>query len=178
MDLLTTPTKTPQIQPFTIQLKIHSISELISHCVNAKPSLLGRDSKDSHINSINNQHIIVSFHKNANICDFDSGKLVKEINLKGREMSSSLVFKDILLVGTYVDTLFAFSISNNYEPLFSIRAHDSILSLCVLSESENVVALGQSGGYLDIIQIQNNIATPLTSFRSSKIGYINKVSLA
>ena len=177
MDLVTTPTKTLEMQPFTIQLKIHSIGELISHCVNHKPNLLCRDQKDSHINVINNQHVIVSLHKNASIYDFESGQLIKEINLKGREMSSSLVCKDILLVGTYVDTLFAFSISNNYEPLFSIRAHDSILSLCVLSESENFIALGQSGGYLDLIQIQDNIATPHTSFRSSKIGYINQVSL-
>ena len=95
--------------------------------------------------------MIVCAHKNANIYDFDGGKLTKELNLKGREMSSSLIYKDILLVGTYVDTLFAFSISNNYEPLFSIRTHDSILSLCVLSESENIIALGQAGGYLDII---------------------------
>ena len=69
-------------------------------------------------------------------------------------MSCSMVYQNVLLIGTYVDTLFLFSVPT-FELLFSIRSHDSILSLCTISTAHNFIALGQASGYVDILKIQS-----------------------
>lgn len=70
--------------------------------------------------AIDSQHILVSTNKNAHVIRnvaTESPEIIAELNLKNREMSSSLVFKSTLLIGTFVDTLFVFSLED-YAPLF------------------------------------------------------------
>ena len=49
-------------------------------------------------------------NKNAHVIDRTTGQLLAELNLKSREMSSSCVTGDYLYIGTYVDTVFVFSL--------------------------------------------------------------------
>ena len=111
--------------------------------------------KDAHMNTIGSEYFLLSVQKNAHVVSRETHEVVAELNLKSREMSCSLVFKNILMIGTYVDTLFLFSMPT-FELLFSIRSHDSILSLCVISSVHNFIALGQASGYVDILKIQSN----------------------
>ena len=67
---------------------------------------------------------MVSANKNAHILRISRegpAEIVAELNLKNREMSSSLVFKSTLLIGTYVDTIFVYSLPD-FAPLFQMRA--------------------------------------------------------
>ena len=106
--------------------------------------------KDAHMNTIGEDLILTSMNKNAHIIRRSTGALEKELDLKNREMSTSLVTKDLLYIGTYVDTLFIFSV-HDFEPIQLVRTHDSLLSMCTISESRNIIAVGQAGGFVDII---------------------------
>ena len=66
--------------------------------------------KDAHMNTIGEEYILTSMEKNAHVIRRDNFEIEKKLDLKNREMSASLVHKDILYIGTYVDTLFIFSI--------------------------------------------------------------------
>ena len=91
-------------------------------------------------------------------------------------MSTSLVHNELLYIGTYVDTLFIFSIKT-FEKVQLIRTHDSVLSLCSLSDTENKIAVGQAGGYVDIIT--ENLRFVHESYSLNKdAGYINKMVLS
>lgn len=70
-------------------------------------------------------------------------------------MSSSLVFRDLLLIGTYVDTLFVFSLAD-FAPILSLRTRDSILSMAVISTSHNLIVLGQAQGCVDVVTLQGD----------------------
>ena len=63
------------------------------------------------MNTIGIEYVLASANKNAHIVNRQTGKMEIELNLKNREMSSSLIVGDFLFVGTYVDSLFIFSIS-------------------------------------------------------------------
>ena len=89
--------------------------------------------KDAHMNTIGEEFILLSVNKNAHVVTRETNEPIAELNLKNREMACSLVFQNVLLIGTYVDTLFVFSIGE-FNPLFSMRSNDSILSMCVISE--------------------------------------------
>ena len=62
------------------------------------------------MNTIGEEYILTSMEKNAHVIRRDNFEIEKKLDLKNREMSASLVHKDILYIGTYVDTLFIFSI--------------------------------------------------------------------
>ena len=68
--------------------------------------------KDAHMNTIGEDYILTGMNKNAHVINRASFELEHELNLKNREMSTSLVHKDLLYIGTYVDTLFIFSIKD------------------------------------------------------------------
>ena len=93
------------------------------------------------MNIVGSEFVLLSSHKNAHVIQIDTKETVAELNLKNREMSCSMVFKNVLLVGTYVDTLFVFSIPD-FKLLHCMRTHDSILCICTISEAHNFIALG------------------------------------
>ena len=63
-----------------------------------------------------------------------------------------------MLIGTYVDTLFAFSFPH-FAPLFSMRSHDSILAMCVVSTDHNFIALGEAAGHIDMLKLHGTSMT-------------------
>ena len=73
--------------------------------------------KDAHMNTIGEDYILTGIAKNAVIITRSTYNKEYELNLKNREMSTSLVHKDLLYIGTYVDTIFIFSIANDFERL-------------------------------------------------------------
>ena len=128
-------------QPFVIEIPIETIDVLISNCLTKEPQTVCQNMKDAHMNTIGEDFILTSMNKNAHIIRRSTGALEKELDLKNREMSSSLVCKDLLYIGTYVDTLFIFSIPD-FEFIQLVRTHDSLLSMCSISESRNIIAVG------------------------------------
>ena len=93
------------------------------------------------MNTIGSDFIVIAVQKNAHVVSRETGEVVAELNLKNREMSCSMVYKNVLLIGTYVDTLQVFEIPS-FTHLFSLRTHDSILTMCTISPSHNYIALG------------------------------------
>ena len=128
------------------------MKDLIKSCFKKEPLAISRNMKDSHLNVIGADFVLLSVNKNAHVVSRFGGKVFSELNLKNREMSCSMIYQDVLLIGTYVDTLFVFQIPS-FQLLFSIRARDSILTMCVVSEAHNFIALGQAGGYVDILKL-------------------------
>jgi len=133
-------------------MKVDSIHKLIKGCFKKQPEVLAKNTKDSHMNTIGSNLVLLSSAKNAHVFNIDDKQIVAELHLKNREMSCSLVYKHVLLVGTYVDTLFVFRISD-FQLLHSMRTHDSILTICTISEAHNFIALGQAGGQIDIVKL-------------------------
>ena len=107
--------------------------------------------KDSHMNTIGEKYILVGMNKNAHIINRSNGELHRELDLKNREMSTSLVFGKQLYIGTYVDTLFIFS-SRDFSFIQLVRTHESLLSMCIISKLDSVIAIGEAGGFVDIIR--------------------------
>ena len=66
---------------------------MISGCFKKEPKLIGRNTKDSHMNTIGNDKVLFSVNKNAHVVSLDTQEVIAELNLKKREMSSSLVYK-------------------------------------------------------------------------------------
>ena len=165
---------------FRLAVKIKSVKDLISNCLKKESTQIGKNMKDAHMNTIGADFILLSVHKNAHVVTRGDNEPVAELNLKNREMACSLVYENVLLIGTYVDTLFVFSVSD-FAPLFSMRSHDSILSMCVISTNHNFLALAQAGGYIDVLKLQGtqrNQGIIVSSLILAEAGYINKVSLA
>ena len=132
------------------------------------------------MNTVGSDYILVSASKNAHIVRRNSQEIVAELNLKNREMSSSLVYKGVILIGTYVDTLFTFA-QEDFSPLFQMRTQDSILSMTVLSEAHNFVAIGQAGGNLDVLKLQGSALTSgaiVNTMMVPKAGYINAMAVS
>ena len=127
--------------PFMLQIKINSIKELIKGCFKKEPTLVGKNMKDAHISTVGSDFLLLSVNKNAQVISLATLEVVTDLNLKNREMASSLFYGRIVLIGTYVDTLFVFSYGD-FSPLFNLRCHDSILSICYLSTDHNFIALG------------------------------------
>ena len=145
------------MESFRLSIKIKSMQDLISNCMKKEVRVVGKNAKDAHMNTIGGDLILLSLHKNAQVISKQNGgEVVAELNLKNREMSCSLVYENVLLIGTYVDTLFVFEIGsdNSFPPLFSIRSHDSILTMCVISPDHNFIALGQAAGHIDILKLR------------------------
>lgn len=95
-------------------------------------------------------------------------------------MASSLFYDKVVLIGTYVDTLFAFSYGD-FGLLFSLRCRDSILSMCALSTDHNFIALGQAGGCIDVIKLQGtrmNQGIIVSSLTVPEAGYINHLVMS
>ena len=101
-------------KPFVMEIKVQNIEELISQSLKKKPVMLCRHNKNGHFNTIGEDYLIISKDKNAQVVCLNSGVVLSEINLKKRDMSTSIVFKDLLLVGTYVDTIFVFSAKDSF----------------------------------------------------------------
>ena len=118
---------------FRLSIKIKSCKDLIANCLKKEPIAIGKNMKDAHMNTIGEHLILLSYHKNAHVVTREGSEPVAELNLKNREMSCSLVYENVLLIGTYVDTLFVFGIGDGFPALFSLRSHDSILTMCVIS---------------------------------------------
>lgn len=146
--------------------------------------------KDAHMNTIGEDYILTGINKNAHVINRATYNLEKELNLKNREMSTSLVHKDLLYIGTYVDTLFIFSITNDFERIQLVRTHDSVLTMCSVSDTENRIVVGLAGGYVDLIhevaltEQQEGDEGRKTKFVNESVtlnrdaGYINKVVLS
>ena len=68
--------------------------------------------KDAHMNTIGEDYILIAVNKNAEVINRSGAgyESSHKLNLKNREMSTSLVHNGLLYIGTYVDTLFIFSI--------------------------------------------------------------------
>lgn len=115
--------------------------------------MIGKNSKDSHMNTIGTDYVLLSSNKNAVVVSVETQEVVAELNLKNREMSCSLLFGSVVLIGTYVDTLFVFSYPE-FNLLFSMRSRESILTMCVVSEEHQFIALGQASGHIDILKLQ------------------------
>ena len=79
--------------PFMLQIKISNIEDLIKGCFKKEPKLIGKNTKDSHMNTIGNDKVLFSVNKNAHVVSLDTQEVIAELNLKKREMSSSLVYK-------------------------------------------------------------------------------------
>ena len=138
-------------QPFTIEIEIENIDALITNCITKEPYSICQNMKDAHMNTIGEDYILTGMSKNAHVIDRATFNMHKELNLKNREMSTSLVHKELLYIGTYVDTIFIFSITNDFERIQLVRTHDSVLSLCSISDTEDRVVAGLAGGYADVI---------------------------
>ena len=165
---------------FRLSIKIKSTKDLISNCLKKEPNHIGQNMKDAHMNTIGEEFILISVNKNAHVVTREANEAVAELNLKNREMACSLVFQNVLLIGTYVDTLFVFSITD-FSPLFSMRSNDSILTMCVISDSHNFLALGQAGGYIDVLKLQGTQRSQgmiVSSLAIPEAGYINKITLS
>lgn len=135
-------TKLLKQQTFTLQIKIASIKDLIKGCLTKEPIQVSKNSKDSHMNTIGTEYLLLSSNKNAVVVSINTHQVVAELNLKKREMSCSLFFGGtVVLIGTYVDTLFVFSYPD-FKHLFSMQSHESILSMCVVSPEHQFIALG------------------------------------
>ena len=93
------------------------------------------------MNTIGEKYILVGMNKNAQVIHRANGELECELDLKNREMSTSLQNRDKLYIGTYVDTLFIFS-SVDFSFIQLVRTHESLLSICVISEQDSVIAVG------------------------------------
>lgn len=108
------------------------------------------------MNTIGSEFILLSSNKNAVVVSLSTHEVVAELNLKNREMSCSLFFGGkVVLIGTYVDTLFVFSYPD-FKHLFSMRSHESILSMCVVSPVHQFIAIGQANGHIDILKLQGS----------------------
>ena len=129
-----------------------------------EPQAIIQNMKDAHFNTIGDEFIITSMNKKAYIIRRVNGETEKELDLKKREMSSSLVCNNKLYVGTYVDTIFIFSIPN-FEPIQLVRTHESVLSMCTIDEKNEMIAVGQAGGYVDIILYKSD-KTPINEKKS------------
>ena len=90
----------------------------------------------------------------------NSGETLAQLDLKKREMSTSLEFKNLIIVGTYVDTIFFFSANGSFENLFRLRARESIISMGIVSEEHNIIAIGCANGIVDFIKIDYSGDTP------------------
>jgi hypothetical protein len=99
--------------------------------------------------------------------------------LKKREMSTSLEFKDLILVGTYVDTIFFFSANGTFENLFRLRTRESVISMGIVSEEHNIIAIGCANGIVDFIKIEYSEGKPsaylIQGVMNKEIGYINQI---
>ena len=137
-------------QPFTIEIEIENIDALITNCITKEPYSICQNMKDAHMNTIGEDYILTGMNKNAHVVDRATYNTVKTLDLKNREMSTSLVHNELLYIGTYVDTIFIFSIPD-FERLQLVRTHDSVLSLCSISNTENRIVAGLAGGYVDVI---------------------------
>jgi len=116
------------------------MDQLVSQCLKSESHVLTKSSKDAHMNSIGTDHVIVSMNQNVLVFDKVTSKKVKELNISRKEMSTSLVFGQKLLIGTFVDTIFLFDIAKNYDMLHVLPVQDSVLSLCWYEE--NVICCG------------------------------------
>lgn len=130
------------------------------------------------MNTIGTEYILLGQNKNAVVVSMTTREVVAELNLKNREMSSSLFFGgSVILVGTYVDTLFVFSYPD-FNYLFSMRSHESILSMCVVSPEHQFIALGQANGHIDILKLQGSkmdLGIIVSSLNLPEAGYVNKL---
>jgi len=98
--------------PFTLQIKIYDIEELISACFKKEPNTICKHAKDAHFNTIRGQHVLASVNKNVTVFDTVSAKVICNLDIKSREMASSMVSESQrrLFIGTYVDSLFIFAL--------------------------------------------------------------------
>ena len=60
------------------------------------------------MNTVESDKVLLSVAKNAQVVSLETQEVIAELNLKKREMSCSLVYENVLLIGTYVDTIFVF----------------------------------------------------------------------
>ena len=125
---------------YHMSIKIQDCDHLIMKALKKMPVTICKHSRDSHFNNIGSDYLLVSYESNAQVLCLKSGDLLKEINLKKREMSTSIVFGDLILVGTYVDSIFAFS-ATTFEHLFSLRARESVICMSIVSEEDSIIAI-------------------------------------
>jgi hypothetical protein len=109
-----------------------------------------KQNKDSHCNTIGHEWVLASTGRHASIYERSSGIQLHTLKIEEKEMSSSLVLGNKLFIGTYVDTLYMFSIPE-FKKLCSVRTHESILS--IVSMNEQLLCLGQADGNVDFISI-------------------------
>ena len=95
-------------KPYVMEIKVLEIEDLITQSVTKAPQTICMHARDAHFNTIGEDYLLVSMNRNAQILCLNSAEVLAEINLKKREMSTSLVFKELMFVGTYVDTIFVF----------------------------------------------------------------------
>ena len=106
--------------------------------------------------------------------------MLAELNLKNREMSSSCVVGEYLYIGTYVDALFIFELSAFKTPStglltakHTVETTDSILTICSLTSDGKTVAIGQAGGFVDLVvdfEFKKDDGIVM-----KEAGYINKI---
>ena len=99
-----------QMKPFKIELKLTDLNALIQNCLIKEPVTICKNMKDAHMAVIQNDFVLASANKNANVVIRATGKLQVELALLNREMATSLILGEYLYIGTYVDTLFVFHI--------------------------------------------------------------------
>ena len=164
-------------------MEVPDAEDLISLVLRKKPKTFCKHTRNGHFNNIGKEYLLVTKDKNAQILCLDSGESLYDLNLKKREMSTSLAFKSLLFVGTYVDTMFVFSAWSNFEEQFKFRTRESIICMAVVSEKHNLIAIGCANGVVDFVKvdfsgIKECSLSLIKGVRSSDTGYINQIVMS
>jgi len=122
-----------------------------------------KQNKDSHCNTVGHEYVLANTGRNASIYERNSGVLAHSLDIESKEMSASLVMKfkpgkngedhpdkGLLFIGTYVDTLYVFSLKD-FKRISMVRTHESILSIVLMKDGETL-CLGQADGYVDFVK--------------------------
>ena len=126
--------------------------------------------------SVGLYHVIVSMNQNVLVFDRREGKKIKELDIRKKEMSTSLVLKDKLLIGTYVDTIFLFDIADDYKELHMLAVQDSVLSMCEFQE--DLICCGQASGSINFVELYGPNKNKMRTIEEPSFmntGYINHV---
>ena len=144
---------TSVLTPYLIQIKITNVKQLLQNTLTKKPKQVCLHSKDSNFDIVGQKYILASQNKNAILIDMETGNQLKELKLKQREMSSSIELGNFLIIGTYVDSIAVFDIEADFKLISSVRVRDSVISMCIMSLEQRIIAVGCASGQLDFIKI-------------------------
>lgn len=55
-----------------LQIKVQSVKDLIRSCIKKEPVVVGKNTKDAHLNTIGSDYVLVSANKNAQVLHIDT----------------------------------------------------------------------------------------------------------